>query len=911
VSTIENRILSYSIVSSSSDRLRSTIGGYYNIAENTTDALSVEYVACDGLSTSHVESGVADITLFKIESPYIFGIMSPQISTTSSVDLIFPSIKMPYRLVGNSDNITDDVEWKAMVIGGSYSTSSYPGLLSSTTIQKTNVVLNYPYEIQSIKSIDYKNYSSYQTIDFGYEYNYYFPKYQAFVRRCEHVLDIPNYYRLLSSYLGHGDDMSEEMLNVVNIEGEVTTEDVLFTPELTRYFPTYDLSAVSTTPSLGLYKNKNANFEKYVTDPSGSLFYNQLSSSTADHLRTRSRVQIFDSLAQERLFSPSIEMGRETTMPFMTKIEVPLDAMRGSTDFADMIKSSGWENNLLEYIKSTFVYNNNINTNPEFVSHDLITHKAALIDGNITNHTTRNSETYREVSLFSWLLNSMHSTPTLQPLDCELMGGQYQKNMEMSNLNNSYRYGKTLSTLSFLSKINAYIKSSGRVTFDNYMEDGVFKINDFLNLAANESYSEVLAFRITKHAGEQATQANALQDFIFYNGDNISDASDGDSLVFRDSQVKYGDVYTYSIYAYVLAYDVPCRYTDVRYSKKLASPEQIGQGYCLRFYDPLTENPVQELYSSGQPDDSVFTDRFSMQDNTAISESDNSFVSSPYQYLADFNVVMEPSIKIIEIPISSKTISVLDHPPVPVDLTAYQRMNNSNVIGFFAQVESFPSNVFNFPTVLTDFDYNYSVNYVRSNNLVIAENEKLAESSRSKITRLEVFRLSEKPTKITDFSQNQVMSKILNNDDKDFPNTACFYEERIMANQKYYYLFRFQNALGVAGHCSDIYEIELVDDGSYKYINIDTYSPEQLSAPTMTDPSLPFKKLIQLVPNSSQMMLDESLVDYSNGAYEEFDNMVVGTAEHSIFDKRFKIRLTSKKTGEKIDLNVTYRLKER
>ena len=102
-----------------------------------------------------------------------------------------------------------------------------------------------------------------------------------------------------------------------------------------------------------------------------------------------------------------------------------------------------------------------------------------------------------------------------------------------------------------------------------------------------------------------------------------------------------------------------------------------------------------------------------------------------------------------------------------------------------------------------------------------------------------------------------------------------------------------------------------MDDGSYKYINIDTLSPNELSAPTMTDPSLPFKKLIQLVPNSTQLLIDQSNVDYSNNAYEEFDNVVVGTAEHSIFDRRFKIRLTSKKTGEKIDLNVTYRLRER
>jgi len=896
------------------------LGGYYTTTIDASEDIAVEYVACEGLSSTHIEPDVADITLFKHTGPYVFGVMSPQLSTTSSVELMFPSIKMPYRLVGNADRINDDVEWKAIVIGGSYSTGSYPGLLSTTTVQKTNVLLDLPYELQRIKAVDYDNYAAYEAVKFDYEYNYYFPKYQAYVRRCESVLDIPSYYRLLSSYLGYGDDMSEQMLNAVNIEGEVTTEDTIFSPELTRYFPTYDLSAVSVTPSLGLYKNKNANFEKYITDPSGSLFFNQLSASTMTHMRTRGRVQIFDSLAQERLFTPSIDEGRESTIPFMTKIEIPLDSMRGSTDFADLIKSSRWENNLLYYIKKTFTESSlSLATIPESVSYDTFLSTAEEDDGDIVNRISRNSETLREASLYSWLLDGIRSPERLGKMNCELMGGQYQKNKEMVNVDGSYRYGKTLSTLSLLSKINTYIENSGRATFENYMDDGVFKINDFLNLAEEESYSEVLAFRISKHVGDQTVPVNApnasrtppVQDFIFYNGDNIADASDEDSLVFRDSQVKYGDVYTYKVYAYILVYDTPCKYSNIRYSKRLASPEEVGQGYCLRFYDPVTESPVSELYSDGQPDDSVFAERFAMQENTAIDEDDDTFVSSPYQYLADFNATIEPTIRIIEVPIATKAISALDHPPAPVDLTSYQRMDDSSVIGFFAQVESFPSNTLGFPVVLTDFDYNYRVDYMRSNNLIAVENEKLMESSRSKITHLEVYRLSEKPTKIRDFSQNLVMSKALNTDNKEFPNTTCFYEERIRANQKYYYLFRFRNVLNISGHSSEIYEIELIDDGSYKYINSNTLSAADLSIPTMTDPSLPFKKLIQLVPNSTQLMIGESEVNYSNSAYEEFDNVTIGTAEYSIFDKRFKIRLTSKKTGEKIDLNVTYRLRER
>jgi hypothetical protein len=36
----------------------------------------------------------------------------------------------------------------------------------------------------------------------------------------------------------------------------------------------------------------------------------------------------------------------------------------------------------------------------------------------------------------------------------------------------------------------------------------------------------------------------------------------------------------------------------------------------------------------------------------------------------------------------------------------------------------------------------------------------------------------------------------------------------------------------------------------------------------------------------------------------------VGMVDNPIWDNTYKIRLTSKKTGAKIDLNITYRLKE-
>ena len=60
--------------------------------------------------------------------------------------------------------------------------------------------------------------------------------------------------------------------------------------------------------------------------------------------------------------------------------------------------------------------------------------------------------------------------------------------------------------------------------------------------------------------------------------------------------------------------------------------------------------------------------------------------------------------------------------------------------------------------------------------------------------------------------------------------------------------------------------------------------------------------------NMNQIEMNTDDVDYSAGAVEQIGNVTFGNAEESIWDKQFKIRLTSKKTGRKIDLNITYNL---
>jgi hypothetical protein len=112
----------------------------------------------------------------------------------------------------------------------------------------------------------------------------------------------------------------------------------------------------------------------------------------------------------------------------------------------------------------------------------------------------------------------------------------------------------------------------------------------------------------------------------------------------------------------------------------------------------------------------------------------------------------------------------------------------------------------------------------------------------------------------------------------------------------------------VPGHLSEIYETELVNDGGYKYATFETINEKDLKPPNPSTPSKHFKKLFQVTPNLQHVLLSTDNADFAQSAASQLSdgNIQVGQADTPLWDKEFKIRLTSKKTGKKVDLNITY-----
>jgi hypothetical protein len=178
-------------------------------------------------------------------------------------------------------------------------------------------------------------------------------------------------------------------------------------------------------------------------------------------------------------------------------------------------------------------------------------------------------------------------------------------------------------------------------------------------------------------------------------------------------------------------------------------------------------------------------------------------------------------------------------------------------------------------------------------------------------TQVEVLRLSERPAAYTDFAEASHGVVDLQIENKNYYLTDEIFYDKIQTNKKYYYLFRFVNAHGISGRISTILQAELIDDGGYKYSVFKDLFDEDLDSDIFIQPSKTFKKLIHILPNLKQLMLNTSKIDFNDHAANQLENLGVGThVNDRLWGKTFKIRLTSKKTSKKADLNLTFNLTE-
>lgn len=891
-------MLDSNLLSGSADTLRTAIGSSW---QNLSSSTSGEIL------TQNVKASKTDA-----EERYISRVATPGLVDASSVlysaETVQPIIKYPVRLYGNEDIIKSDEHWKNIINGGAYGEQTYVGLFTGQEFADHKFEYSAPYSVLDARG-SARPFELIDKVDVSYNYNQYMPEYERYGFDVDEEVLIPNMYMLQTAAEIDETTTSEEQINILydrdiinSISKEGAIPQTTWATLLKTSTDFEDRFELGPADKMAASKNDLDQMRMYL---SNDVPRNQMSGATVGAITTKMQNIMFDDLAMQREFVDVLK--NKALMPYYTKIS--FEAQPGGT-LVESIQRNDFSSKFLVSLKETF------GREPTFTAPNNIgytTQETSHLELNKENNTV-STLSLRTVD-YGDLLNQARINYAAQSDNYTLVGRQDLLSRKAAkDTTGVYRY---INTIAATRTFGEYI--------DYVDEPSLLQAISEPHTAKEETMLpvETVAYRVEKiggpPTGDSQTQ-NVLQDFWFINTPSLYDRTSENvpakDFQFMDSQVKYGEEYTYNVFAYVLVPGSRYQASDLRVTRTIAnltaapgpatpyayapvvsttlSPGAGTSEYCLEFYDPSTGETKERLFIDETTSPAT--------ENPLITDAQ---ISSTDKYVADYNMTVQPSLLLIEVPITTKTLRVLDNPANISSALPFHPEDDAQTLGFDIQYRAFEEEPF--PNIVSDIDRMYMNDYLNSNNLLT--DTPLKNETVSNPRFLEVYRSEFKPRSYADFVDTRQIIIDLKMKDSSQTFKDYVYYDTVSTNKKYYYMFRILNDHGDTSRPSLIYEAELVNDGGYLYPLFDTLFIEDLVEDKNVNPSTSFKKLINLVPSLQQVLLNDSDVDLSEDASTQIKNIKVGAADSSIFGRKFKIRLTSKKTGKKIDLNITYDLR--
>lgn len=280
---------------------------------------------------------------------------------------------------------------------------------------------------------------------------------------------------------------------------------------------------------------------------------------------------------------------------------------------------------------------------------------------------------------------------------------------------------------------------------------------------------------------------------------------------------------------------------------------------------------------------------------------------SSEKYRAYVDVEISPSFKILEYEIDVDEVAFVDAPTLPPQVDMFNQKNKPTIgmrfSPIFAKVESVSAGankeLMRALEPLTEADRRIS------NLLEISKNNGVSPDYFTGI--YEVYRMRNAPQKESDFMDSYLttvddtsgLSFLTTNlPDETIDNMDGFFEDYPIVNEKYYYAFRSLTYHGTPSNLTVPFEVELMRDSDEYKVNISQYHYPNDKA---YDMSKMVKRILKITPNIERLLFSAE-ESKSNWKLDEGSLLDVGTT------RTFKIRVTSKHTGKKIDLNISFKL---
>ena len=809
-------------------------------------------------------------------------------------DNVVPVIRYSGRIYGSAENIENDMHWDAFINGGVYMDTEYDGMFMDAEYYDHWFKYEMPLTSLEVERFKQKRKASpiMDEINIGYEYNRYFKRYERYIGSLPDEKLIPNLYML--QMFSEADDLKSPNkrkkafgandLNVVSRMDKIKFSDWSDLLKDEQDFENEENFSIKQKRKFN--KKRRRRMRNYLNR---DIPRNPLKFSVESATIQKQNNILFDQHAMATEFENAIP--NKSLFPYYAKISFEADETKY---FAESFRKHDYNSKFLVALKEVF------GTDPSYFEPDDNEFVAQI--GKAYKRNKKNSVGTIALRLadFGVLLNESRLRYINTKNDFCFMGRRnHPARLAAYDTDGNYRFYNTHAATNVLAD---YLDFADESDYLNKIKEP-FALND-----TNGKYKETLAYRVEKvggaGTGDSNTQ-NTIQNFWFSNcrelHNRTPDASKKRDFDFCDTQVKYGEEYTYNVYAYVVVAGLRYEVSDHIITNVIAQLNEGEDGaekplYCLEFRDPSTGETRPALYQGEGSGDVAHGSEFMT----------TSQISNVNRYLADFNITVQPSIKIIEIPLTSKTIQILDAPPNTAQALPFAVDDDSNRIGY--DIEYTATDDKKFPPAITEADSFYKESYMFSNNLL--PNSNLNKGSISFPRFLQIFRTDEPPKNYSDFDGKLIKTVDLKIENSEHTLKEHVFYDKVDVNQNYYYVFRFVNEHGNPGRPSAVHKATLQNDGGYKYPIFDIYDfAEAASKRKSAKTRDTFKKLLDIRPSYQHLIFDEDSYTVDMDSEQVLRKLKVGLADSRIWNKKFKIRLTSKKTGKKIDLNITYNLK--
>ena len=410
-----------------------------------------------------------------------------------------------------------------------------------------------------------------------------------------------------------------------------------------------------------------------------------------------------------------------------------------------------------------------------------------------------------------------------------------------------------------------------------------------------KAYNEVIGVRLSKHELDETTgmpKEKPIQNIYFPNSSDLNDPRYPWSIDYIDTHVKYGKKYFYK--AHLITVVVGKKY----FYRNLTAPEVVDAGN-KKYFESTME------------------------------------------------MVTEPSVIITEVPYSELgTTLVLSPPPLPPIAEFIASGQNPGFVKILLLNDN--NSGLRVPIPIEEADKEYYASVLQSQNPKEENAGKIYFKSDDDVAGYRIYKLDVKPTVLSDFANAYTNLST----DLD----ATHYNDVLLLNQKYYYIFRTIDAHGGPSNPSHIYEIELVSlsDGTSDvaiYPVIKVYSIDEFFKGEAFPNKKSFRRYIHIKPSRNQSDLSslekllsddsyklnftdpdtgEMLKEFKDewnkysenysikknefptfGSYAPESRFIIGSKigpdVSTLKNRKIKIRLTSKSTGRKIDLNLNFK----